>query len=143
MELNGSDLLNPEQFRSMEITLRMFEENLRLISTWLDGKEDNGILYRGELNFPSGQRKAVRQHIDAALKQIDILARTLELQPEEKDITGMIRGKLAESWANLIDSKSGNLNRYGDVDPRAASLLDPVILRLSELAKELETLFEG
>ena len=143
MELNGSDLLNPEQFRSMEITLRMFDENLRLISTWLDGKEDNGILYRRELNFPSGQRKAVRQHIDAALNQIAILARILELQPEEKDITGMIRGKLAESWANLIDSKSGNLNRYGDVDPRAESLLDPVILRLSELAKELETLFEG
>ena len=54
MELNGSDLLNPEQFRSVEITLRMFEENLRLISTWLDGKEENGILYRRELNFPSG-----------------------------------------------------------------------------------------
>jgi hypothetical protein len=143
MELNGSDLLNPEQFRSMEITLRMFDENLRLISTWLDGKEDNGILYRRELNFPSGQRKAVRQHIDAALNQIAILARILELQPEEKDITGMIRGKLAESWANLIDSKSGNLNRYGDVDPRAESLLDPVILRLSALAKELESLFEG
>ena len=143
MELNESDLLNPEQFRSVEITLRMFEENLRLISTWLDGKEDNGILYRGELNFPSGHRKAVRQYIDAALNQIAILARILELQPEEKDITGMIRGKLAESWANLIDSKSGNLNRYGDVDPRVESLLDPVILRLSELAKELETLFEG
>jgi len=143
MELNESDLLNPEQFRSVEITLRMFEENLRLISTWLDGKENNGILYRRELNFPSGRRKAVRQHIDAALNQIAILARTLELQPEEKDITGMIRGKLAESWANLIDNKSGKLNRYGDVDPRAASLLDPVILRLADLAKELETLFEG
>jgi hypothetical protein len=142
MELDVSDLLNSEQFRSVEITLRMFEENLRLTSSWLDGEEENGILYHRKLNSPAERRKSARQRINAALHQISILARILELPTENKDATGLIRARLAESWANLIDRQSGKLKRYGDVDPRAETILDPIIQRLAELAKELEYLFE-
>ncbi len=137
-----NDLLNPEQFRSVEITLRMFEENLRLIAAWLDDEEENGILYRRKLAFPAGRRKATRQRINAGLDQITSLAHALELPVEEKDIAGMIRGRLTESWANLIDSQSGKLKRYGKVDPRVKSSLDPAMQRLAELGKELEFLFE-
>ncbi len=97
MELSASDLLNPDQFRSVEISLRMFEENLRLTSTWLEGKEENGILYRRKLDFPAERRKAARQSINAALNQISNLARTLEIEYEKKDAGGSIRGRMAES----------------------------------------------
>jgi hypothetical protein len=75
------------------------------------------------------------------LDQIAILARTLDRPPEEKDTAGLIRGRLAVSWANLIDAQSGKLNRYGDVDPRAESILDPAIQRMVQLVQELESLF--
>jgi len=138
-----SDLLNPQQLQSVVITLRMFEENLRLMATWLNGEEENGILYQRKLTFPAGRRKAAQQRMDAALEQIVLLARTLELPVDEKDAAGMIRSRLAESWANLIDSQSSKLNRYGDVDSRVEEILDPVIQRLVQIAKELESLFEG
>jgi len=137
-----SDLLNPQQLQSVEITLRMFEENLRQMATWLDGEEENGILYRRKLTFPADRRQAVRQLMNASLEQIALLARSLDLQVDEKDAAGSIRAGLAESWANLIDSQSGKLTRYGAVDPRVENALDPVILKLAQLAKDLETLFE-
>ncbi len=138
-----NDLLNPDQLRSVEVTLRMFEENLRMTASWLDGAEENGILYRRKVALSKERRKAARQRINAALDEIAVLARMLDLSPEEKDAIGLIRGRLAVSWANLIDSQSGKLNRYGDVDPRLEGILDPAIQRLVELAQELEMLFEG
>jgi len=138
-----SDLLNPAQLRSVEVTLRTFEKNLRLSAAWLDGEEENGILYRRKLTLPTAQRDVARQRINAALEQIAILARMLDLPPEEEDVIRLIRGRLAVSWANLIDSQSSKLKRYGDVDPEAERTLDPAIRRLVKLVQELESIIEG
>ena len=138
-----SDLLNPAQLRSVEVTLRTFEKNLRLSAAWLDGEEENGILYRRKLTLPAAQGDVARQRINAALEQIAILARMLDLPPEEEDVIRLIRGRLAVSWANLIDSQSSKLKRYGDVDPEAERTLDPAIRRLVKLVQELESIIEG
>ena len=137
-----SDLLNPAQLRSVEITLRTFEKDLRLTAAWLDGEEENR-LYRRKLTIPTEQRKAVRQRINSALEQIAILARTLNLPLEEEDVIRLIQGRLAVSWANLINSQSSKLKRYGDVDPVADRTLDPAIRRLVKLVQELESIIEG
>jgi len=52
-----NDYLNPSQKNSLRISLLMFEENLRQAQEWLDGREENGILYRRKLMLTEEIRK--------------------------------------------------------------------------------------
>jgi hypothetical protein len=119
----------------------MFEENLRLTAAWLDGAEENGILYRRKLNLSPVQRQVAQQRVDTALETIASLAQKIGLEPEVEDPAGLIRGEMNVSWANLIDTQSRKLKRYGDVDPELKSVLDPAIQRLAQLAMELASIF--
>jgi len=136
-----NDLLNYNQRRSVTIVLRNFEEHLRMTSAWLDGAEENGILYRRKLNLSPVQRQVAQQRVDTALETIASLAQKIGLEPEVEDPAGLIRGEMNVSWANLIDTQSRKLKRYGDVDPELKSVLDPAIQRLAQLAMELASIF--
>jgi hypothetical protein len=138
-----NDILNPDQRRSVAIVLQMFEESLRLADAWLQGAEANGILYRRKLNLPPAQRRAAQRRIAAALDQIAAIAQTLDLEPKVDDPAGLIRGKMSVCWANLIDTQSTKLKRFGEVDPRLESVLDPAVGQLAQLALELASVFDG
>lgn len=43
------ELLNPVQKNTLQITLSRFDENLLHAQAWLDGSEENGVLYRRKL----------------------------------------------------------------------------------------------
>ena len=135
-------LLNPEQQSSVKIVLRMFEDNLREVETWLQGAEVNGILYQRRLNLPAAKREAVQQCVDAALEIIAALAQAIGLEQEVEDAAGLIRGEMSISWANLSDTQSRKLKRYGDVNPELESILDPAIQQLARLALELASIIE-
>jgi hypothetical protein len=137
-----NDLLNLSQRGSVVVSLKMLEENLRLTAAWLDGREDNGILYRRKLNLSPAKQLAAQQRVASALETIDILAKKIGLEPEVEDPAGLIRGEFSVSWANLIDTQSRKLKRYGDVNPELKSVLDPAIQRLAQLAMELASIFE-
>lgn len=138
-----SDLLNESQRRSVKIALVRFERNLRLAARWLDGPEEKGILYHRSLNLPAERRQLARKQISAALEQVSEIARALDLEPEGEDASAMIRGNLSVSWANLSDIQSHKLDRYGEVDPKLKSVLDPAVQGLVELSLEIEALFES
>jgi hypothetical protein len=135
-----SDLLNPSQRGSVAVSLKMFEEQLRLTSAWLDGREENGILYRRKLNLSPAQRQAAQQRVVTALEIIAALAQKIGLEPEVEDPAGLIRGEFSVSWANMIDTQSIKLKRYGDVNPELEKVLDPAIRRLAHLALELASI---
>jgi len=138
-----NDLLNPDQRRSVAIVLKMFEENLRQTAAWLDGAEANRILYRRKLKPSLARRQSAQHRIAAALEQIATLAKETGLEPEVEDPAGLIRGEMSVNWANLIDTQSGKLKRFGDVDPGLESVLDPAIQRLAQMALELASVFDG
>lgn len=137
-----SELLNPSQRRSVTITLREFEASLRRALEWLDGKNENGILYRETLRLSAPQRTEMRQAIEAALAEIATTSELLGLESAEQDAAGLIRGEMSVAWANLLDTRSKKLRGYGDVHPQLAKVLDPHILTLSNLAMQLANLFE-
>jgi hypothetical protein len=138
-----NDLLNPDQRRSVTIVLRMFEENLRQAEAWLQDAEVNGILYQRKLNLSPARRQAAQQRVAAALEQVAALAQEIGLEPEVEDPAGLIRGELSVSWANLIESQSSKLKRFGDVNPGLESVLDPAIQHLAQATLELAALFEN
>jgi hypothetical protein len=142
MTQEKEDLLNPDQLRSVTIVLRMFEEDLHQMGTWLDGRQADGILYRRQLHITPLQRAKASTYIADALDEITILAEKLGLEPEVEDGTGWIRGQMSEAWSNLIDSQTKKLKRYGEVHPEAAQEIDPHIQHLAQIAFKLASLFE-
>lgn len=140
LELN--ELLNPYQKTALTIVLRMFEENLRQALAWLDGRPIEGILYREEIHLAAPQRARARQRIAAALAEIAVLTQKAGLEPEIKDPSDLIRGQMGIAWANLVDSQTSKLNRFGAVNPEAGGVIDPHLQRLAQIALELTALFE-
>jgi hypothetical protein len=138
-----NDLLNPYQKASLAIVLRMFEEDLRLADSWLDGRQAEGILYSRQLHLMPPQRATARGRITAALDEIAALAEKLGLEQEVENPDGLILSKMSIAWANLLDSQANKLQRYGDVSPDAAAVIDPPIQRLAQSALELALLFEN
>jgi hypothetical protein len=138
-----NDLFNTYQLNSLLLTFRSFEEHLRRADGWLLGREENGILYQCKLSLSDGKRKAARKQIAEALKQIADLVNKLDLQPVGEDPSGLIRGQLTVSWANLLDTRSKKLVRYGEIDPHLADVLDPSIDRLAQIAIDLARIFDG
>jgi hypothetical protein len=137
-----SDPLNSSQRTSLLITLLNFEKILRRVETLLDSAEANGILFRPRLNISKEKRAQAHQKISAALDQIYELSRLFALDTEEQDAARLIRSEMSVHWANLLDSRSGKLKRYGKVHPQLAENLDAYILSLSNIAISLATLFK-
>jgi hypothetical protein len=134
--MKGS-LLNPSQKNSLSVTLRMFEENLRHAQVWLDGHEENGILYYRKLTLPEENREQARQAINVALDLIEKLSRKFDLRKEASNSASMIRGELTVNWANLLDTRANKLRRFGKVQPELASFLDADIQNLAGIAIHL------
>ncbi len=131
------DLLNPYQKNSLRITLRMFEENLRNALEWLDGREEDGILYSRKLILSPVGREQARQYIKVALGVIEKLSLQFDLRKESSDAASMLRGELDVGWANLLDTRAKKLGRYGKVHTELANALDSDIQKLAEIAQQL------
>jgi hypothetical protein len=137
-----NDLLNPDQLRSVTITLRSFEEDLLYAQAWLHDVEENGILYRRKLTLSPESRSIAQERINAALERIALLAKEFGLKAEADNPANLIRSKMSVNWANLLDTQSVKLKRFGEVDPELESALDPAVRQLAQLALELATVFD-
>lgn len=133
-------LLNPYQKNSLRITLRMFEENLRNALEWLDGREEDGILYSRKLILSPDGREQARQYIKFALGVIEKLSHQFGLRKESSDAASMLRGELDVGWANLLDTRAKKLGRFGKVHPELLSVLDSDIQKLAEIAQQLSAI---
>jgi hypothetical protein len=132
--------LNPYQKNSLRISLLMFEENLRRAQEWLDGREENGILYRRKLEISEENRKQATRAIVAALKIIEKVSRTFALEVELESASAILRGALTVNWENLMDTKAAKLKRYGKVHPELGGMLDEDIQELAEIALKLSAI---
>ena len=137
-----NELLNPQQRSSLRFTLQSFEKNLREAQSWLDGAEEDGILYKAEVRISEERRRQVTQEITDALYQIGSLSASFELEKKEENPLSLIRSEMVISWANLLDSRSAKLGRYGDISAGLAEKLDPAINNLAETALYLSKIFE-
>ena len=134
------DLLNPYQKNSLRVSLLTFEENLRQVQEWLDGREENGILYRRKLTVSEEKRKQAGQMIEMALNLIRKLSNTFRLETVSESAASMLGGGLTITWANLIDTQAGKLRRYGKVHPELAGMLDSDIQNLAGIALKLSSI---
>ncbi len=132
-----SELLNAAQRNSLVIGLRAFEKHLRQADAWLQGYEERGILYRRRLDLTPERRAAARSQIAAALQHIAALADRFDLPMAEESYAATMAGQMTADWADLCDLRSTKLQRYGDVHPGLAALLDADLDALAQQALAL------
>jgi hypothetical protein len=129
-----SHLLNTSQATALVIALRLFEQDLRQAERWLQGEQNVGVLYRTSLELSSERRAVTSARIAQALEIIARLAKRFDLHPVDERLTKRIAAAMSLDWANLLDTCSKKLVRYGEVDLGLAELLDPDMQQLAELA---------
>jgi hypothetical protein len=120
--------------------LRIFEESLRNALEWLDGYEENGILYSHKLILSEENRKQARQEIKAALVLIEKLSHRCNLATDVSEAASMLCGEFTINWANLLDMRAGKLGRYGKVHPELVNVLDSDVQKLAEIAQQLSVI---
>ncbi|MBN2117457.1 MAG: hypothetical protein JW730_12850 [Anaerolineales bacterium] len=136
-----NDLLNPTQKNLLRITLRRFEENLLHAQAWLDGNEEKGALYLRKLTLPVKRRQQAETEIRAALDLIAKVSHDFDLPTESENSAALIRAEMSISWADLLDSRAGELKRSGAVHPELSDVLDPSIQGLARIALALTGIF--
>ena len=137
-------LLNENQKRSLELTLRRLEKLLGRIEREKDLPEEKGRLYY-LYNPLQHQPEQVRllELVKQGRAEVQQLADRFDLQPVAESQASYYRGELAVMWESLIDVESTHLKAYGNVNPALAALLDPKIENLAELVLQLEALTAG
>ena len=133
-------LLNESQATSLRITLQILEERLREVRGYLEGTQEEAILYRRVMPLCLERRAEAERAIDEALAEVAALARALAFEPEPDDLSAAIRGLMSASWVDLGDARSSTLKRFGSVDPALAAALDPAVARLAELVMSIAVL---
>jgi hypothetical protein len=136
-------MLNVAQRNRVINVLRAVEMHLLEARAVLDRPPQRGILFRSAVNVPSDSRAAIEWEIESALGDIAALASELALPSAEQNMANKIAADLSVDWADLIDSTSPTLRRYGPVEPGVAEVLDERMTRLSERAAALAHLYRG
>ena len=133
--------LNPNQQNYLYASLRNFEKALRQAEQLLAQGDERGILYYQKSNLDPALRQSARQKISLALEELASLVKQLGLEPRQENSDQLIMAQMSASWSDLVDSQSGRLKGYGQIDPQAAALIDPAVNRLARLAAELGEFF--
>lgn len=135
------DLLNRSQRISIAVTLCALEMTLR--QALAEQANEAGILYRRNGLLPPEQQAQVHQLIEAALVEIAVLAKQLNLPVEMQNARNDLWSKLAIQWADLQDIRPEKLTRYGEVVPELDAVLTPPLQRLGDLITRLRYALEG
>lgn len=136
-------LLNVAQHAALAVVLCHFEQSLRQAEMWLQGQQTSGIPYRTSLRLSAERRATMSARITEALEGIAHLTERFGLRPVDELLENKIASEMSINWANLIDTRSDKLRRYGSVDPGLHELLDPAIEHLAQLALEIASLARG
>ena len=134
--------LNPNQFRSVTITLRLLEERLADIERVI-AQDEQGILYQRVAQFTPQQRAQMNEIIRAMREQIRRAAEEFQLPGEEQNAARYIVGTLSLSWESLEEIRSRKLKSYGEVDPELRDTLDPILNQLIRLLFSLTDVARG
>lgn len=129
--------LTPAQERSLRTSLFLFEKALRSVDQLLLEGEEIGILLIRKSHLDNSLRFALRKKIADTLIELRQFVLDLGLKPFEESIERTIIAEMSTCWESLEESRSKRMRGYGDLDPRAAKMIDPNINHFAKIALEL------
>jgi hypothetical protein len=122
-------MLNSAQKIALEVELRRLERSLLHARQWLREPPQDGLLTRYR-PLPEATRADLEVIIRQMLAEIVVLVDRFKLAREVDDLGRDLEAEMASAWAEMTDTLSSKLVRYGAVDPALAETLDPHLRRL-------------
>lgn len=135
-------MLNPAQRRVVLITLQQLERALADQEHLLQPEEPL-TLKRRVLDIDADAAATLRSLAAAARREIQQLAGVFGFQSVEESTRRILQVTLSVLWADLEDTRPQKLLGYGEVDPAAASQLEPALERLIALVQAMQSVLEG
>jgi hypothetical protein len=129
-------MLNSGQKIALEVEMRHLERSLRQARQWLRQPPEDYLLTRHR-PFPETAGPELEAIIEPMLAEIAVLKERFRLAPEVDDLGRDLEAEMAAAWADMTDTLSPKLVRYGPVDPALAEALDPSLRRLIAWSHEL------
>ncbi len=129
-------MLNSGQKIALEVDMRHLERALRQARQRLRQPPEDHLLTRSR-PFPASAGAEVEALIEPMLAEIALLKERFRLAPEVDDLGRDLEAEMAAAWADMTDTLSPKLVRYGAVDPALAETLDPSLRRLIAWSHEL------
>jgi hypothetical protein len=134
--------LNANQKLALEVRMRSLEQRLHQIRMRLhDGVED-GLLTQTR-PMAKEASACIEAEIERMLAEIAVIAQEFELQGSVEDAGRRVSAEMSVAWADLHDTLSPKLKRYGAVDPSLGDTLDPHLRNLIDLAQEIGRVADG
>lgn len=131
-------MLNDSQRTSLSIALRLADQQLRAIESVLERPQENRVMYEIRDDLTPAMRQRLPVLIEAVNALIKELRDMLHLHREVAPASRQAFKGLPILWEVLQESTSARLRRYGEVDPRLGSALDPELKKLESLLMEME-----
>jgi hypothetical protein len=122
-------MLNSAQKIALEVELRRLERSLRQARQWLRQPPQDHLLTRYR-PLPERAGPELEALIEPMLAEIALLVERFRLAPEVDDLGRDVEAEMTAAWAEMTDTLSPKLVRYGPVDPALGEALDPHLRRL-------------
>jgi len=115
--------------------MMLLEASLRSAITLIQDPPEGGLLTRVR-PLPTGAGSRLERLFMAMLEELAAIVREFDLRPRDEEVGRLISADMAGAWSDMQEVLSGRLKRYGNVDPRLSSQLDPHLQRLIRMALE-------
>jgi hypothetical protein len=129
-------MLNPAQKIALEVELRRVERSLLQARHWLREPPEDGLRTRYR-PLPEKTRADLEVLIEQMLAEIAALVERFKLAPEIDDLGRDLETEMVAARAELTDTLSPKLIRYGPVDPALTEALDPHLYLLMGWSHQL------
>ncbi|OGF53229.1 MAG: hypothetical protein A2Z21_09685 [Candidatus Fraserbacteria bacterium RBG_16_55_9] len=130
-------LLNRQQKDWLSIVLRSTEDAMALARRLVRAR-DHGRLHTLINDLTADEMKELRELSQQVGRIVAQLDERFYFQREPKRVSRLLQGELSTLWVALENSRSRKLRRFGEVDPRLESALDPYLEQLIRLVLAME-----
>jgi hypothetical protein len=141
---NSARLLNPNQKKSLMMSLRVLEEMLNEIEFTISRGPVSWITYEmsGD-GLPAPVKNEIIRKVSFIREEIRETMEEFALMKRARRATGDVIGKLSSAWEILEGAKAKHLSGYGTVAEGLTGRLDPRLDKIIALVDEIRNLVSG
>ncbi len=130
-------VLGKNHSRAIGTVAFMLDQMLCDFEAYAVGRELHGLLYHQRNRLSPKQRQAILDEVGCIRAVLKELQESLGLEPRVEDVARDIWARGSLFWAELVETETKYLRRYGDTPPGLADYLDP---RIEAIIKHLSAI---
>jgi len=124
--------------RSLSVTSRIIEGKINEMESVLNGIYKNNFAEVIKPSYTTKERDEILKLLTELTEENENMSHALELKPNTLIEDWVIFAQLNYLWTILIDSKSNNLKKYGELPQDSTELIDNFIEKLLTTVEKIK-----